>query len=271
VEHIGKALEHYPKYIPTPEPSSKISHPSWWPSDEELAENEARRARDGHAPDPYCEKCHGAEFLNPVGPDGRVMYGEVVVCDCLKTSVEVQQKDFSYSRKRGVGKTKKTFEGFKVVEGTKEAFDGFYNLAYGKTEKPFLLVYGGVGNGKTHLAEAAVLVLNGRGIDARIFTVSDVVAKIKDAIANETVEEEVKKLKGYKALIMDDYGVNYGSDWEMSKIEEIVDARYREELITVMVTNMDFNDMPERLASRFSDSKLSVLALNKGKDRRKSK
>lgn len=270
MEHIKKALEKFPKSTQS-QANTGDEQPSWWPSEVEIEENKARKEKYGYAPDLYCVRCHGAGLLHPTGVDSRVIWGRTIPCICLKESVEDHRKDFEFSRKRGVGKRKKTFEGFKVVEGTKAAFDGFYNLAHGETEKPFLLVYGGVGNGKTHLAEAAVLVLNARGIDARIFTVSDVVAKIKGAIANETVEDEVRKLKEYPALLLDDYGVNYGSDWEMSKLEDIVDARFREERITAMTTNKDVAELPERLDSRFSDGSLSVLALNKGKDRRKSK
>lgn len=171
---------------------------------------------------------------------------------------------------KGVSPRHQSFETFdRRIEGVKETYNAFYELAHGQTELPFLLVYGGVGNGKSHFCSAATIVLNRRGIDARLFTVADLMAKLKDSISTGTIEQEIKHLKEVPALVLDDLGVEYGSSWEMAKIEEIIDARYRNQLITVLTTNRDLDQLPERVVSRFCDPETSRCVLNSAKDYRR--
>ena len=88
------------------------------------------------------------------------------------------------------------------------------------------------------------------------------------SMADNSLELKIRFLKTIPALILDDYGVNYGSEWELSKIDEIFTARFRDERITVMTTNLDFDSLSERIKSRFKDSELSVAVLNNGLDQR---
>jgi primosomal protein DnaI len=133
---------------------------------------------------------------------------------------------------------------------------------------PFLLCYGSPGNGKTHLCNALAIVLNENKIGLRLYAVADLLSDLKMAMADNSIELKIRFLKTIPALILDDYGVNYGSEWEFAKIDEIFTARFRDERITVMTTNLDFDSLPERIKSRFKDSELSVAVLNNGLDQR---
>jgi len=88
------------------------------------------------------------------------------------------------------------------------------------------------------------------------------------AMNNNTLELRMQFLKSIPALLLDDYGVNFGSPWEMSKIDEIMTSRFRDEKITVMTTNLKLTEIPERIVSRFGDSVLSKTVLNEGIDQR---
>ena len=57
----------------------------------------------------------------------------------------------------------------------------------------------------------------------------------------------------------------------MSKLEHIVDCRYREQLITVVISNKDLmqlNEKSVRIVSRFSDPDVSRIVLNEADDYR---
>jgi len=73
-------------------------------------------------------------------------------------------------------------------------------------------------------------------------------------------------------LIIDDVGMGgSGSEWEYGQLEEIVVARYRERLFTIMTTNRDLSELPERVVSRFRDPDVGVVILNQGADYRRQK
>jgi len=61
----------------------------------------------------------------------------------------------------------------------------------------------------------------------------------------------------------------YGSEWEWGELEDIINYRYRERMFTVMTTNRDLTELPERVVSRFRDPDIGVVVLNSGKDYRR--
>ena len=82
-----------------------------------------------------------------------------------------------------------TFESFQLLPGTENAFFAFKALADGEHDLPFLLCYGGVGNGKTHLLEATIRGLNHRGVLCRYYTVADILRLLKQAINDDSMPD----------------------------------------------------------------------------------
>lgn len=167
-----------------------------------------------------------------------------------------------------------TFESFKALPGTEEAVRAFKAVAKGKTEKPFLFCYGGVGNGKTHLCEATVIELRKRGVFCRYYTVPEIISLLKKAlnreIAGVDTEELLQRFCRAGALVLDDLEI--GTDWERKQLELLIDSRYRGRRLTVMVSNRDLDELDrwsERIVSRVSDPGVSQLVLNRGEDYRR--
>ena len=171
-----------------------------------------------------------------------------------------------------------TFENFKLREGTEAAFKAFKALADGTTDKPFLFCYGTTGCGKTHLIEATIRQwFYGRGIICRYLTVGEFLALLKGAMIDKDRGDEGELFRRYCTapyLVLDDLGLEYGTKWEYSKLEELIRCRDADGLVTIMATNKDFKqllsegNMP-RLLSRFSDSSVSQLILNGASDFRR--
>ncbi|GAH58489.1 unnamed protein product, partial [marine sediment metagenome] len=188
---------------------------------------EEMKAMSGYAANPYCTVCRGAGYVHPRLPDGEIDYSKTIGCQaegCFADQKRTYQSTQAYAKEKGVSKFN-TFDNFKLVLGAETTLEAFRDIAFNEGAPPLLFVYGTPGNGKTHLCEAAVIQLLKRGIDCRLWTVPDLVSKLHQSITGNTTELLMNSLKVMPALIMDEWGQNYGSDWEEQKLEEIVIAR----------------------------------------------
>lgn len=175
----------------------------------------------------------------------------------------------------GLSSLENTFENFEPVKGAKKALAAFKSLASGKTKWKMLLCCGGVGNGKTHLCEATAITLYKRGIICRVLTMARIMGALKGCMGPEphiSFEELLNNYCYAERLIVDDVGMGgSGSDWEYGQLEEIVMVRYRERLFTIMTTNRDLAELPERIVSRFQDPDVGKVVINDGADYRRQK
>jgi len=187
----------------------------------------------------------------------------------------IEEKREQLRRSLGVSSLENTFESFKAVPGTGKALAAFKALAEGKSHRKMLLCYGGVGNGKTHLCEAAAIALYKRHIFCRVMAMARIMRALKECMRPEAVtayDELIERYCYCGHLIIDDVGMGgSGSDWEFEQLEEIVVARYRERLFTIMTTNLDITELPKRIVSRFSDPDVGTVVRNKGEDYRRLK
>lgn len=234
---------------------------------------EEQKAKDGYAPNPSCSVCQGFGMVHPRLEDGKVDYSTLISCQakgCLADQRKAYQATEAYLKSKGVSKFS-TFAEFKPVLGAEATLAAFMDIALNEGAPPLLFVYGTTGNGKTHLCEATLIELMKRGVDCWLYTVPDLVSKLHQSIPESTTEQIMNSLKVVPALIMDEWGQNYGSDWEEQKLEEIVIARERAELITIITSNLEPDKLPERIESRFRDKAHAKLINNQAGDYRPKK
>lgn len=171
----------------------------------------------------------------------------------------------------GVSSLENTFEALKPWFGTAKAVAAFRALASGKTGWKMLLCYGGVGNGKTHFCEATAIALYNRHLFCRVLTMDRIMAALKECMGPErqhSLEELLTNYSYSDRLIIDDVA---GTEWEMEQLEKIIRLRYRENLFTILTTNLDLTDLPVRIVSRFRDPERGRVILNSGEDYRPMK
>lgn len=176
------------------------------------------------------------------------------------------------TRSLGLTNLDNTFENFKVVPGTEQSVAAFKAVLDGP--EFMLLCYGGVGNGKTHLCEAVAIELHKRGKFCRVMKMPEMLSTLRRAIKDPEMDYD-GILANYcyaERLIVDDIGAG-GSDSDFGDriLEAIVVARYGRQLFTIMTSNRELTDLPERVTSRFEDSITSYLVLNEGADYRPNK
>lgn len=177
-------------------------------------------------------------------------------------------------RSLNVSSLEHTFDNFVHVPGAEKAFKLFKELASGSDWK-LLLCYGGTGNGKTYLCEALVIELYRRGIFLRLLTMNDITDALKRSMSKGSIPPYDVKLSNYcrtPRLIMDDFGIGEGtSDFSPRILEQIINYRQKENLLTVVTTNLNVKSLPERVVSRFKDTDYARMVLNEAADFRPEK
>ena len=208
-----------------------------------------------------CEVCAGAGFLC-IRDGNRYRTAPCRAAGCMADSVKQSL--------RGEG-PHQTFDNFKRVRGTEQSLMNARELASGKGDFRWLLIYGPTGNGKTHLCNAIAKEMRDRGVDVRVILAGDLFSMLREAIKDNRTDYLLRCFKEVEFLAVDDYGVEYNSDWELAKFDEIMTARYATSRETVVITNKDISDLPLRIRSRFQDGRMSRFCHNNAEDYRKNR
>lgn len=119
----------------------------------------------------------------------------------------------------------------------------------------FLVFSGKPGTGKSHLAIAiAQEVMNGG--TALYTSAIDAVRMIRDTWKRDSVKTEsqvLDMLASIDLLILDEIGVQYGTEAEQVSLFDIIDKRYRDLKPTILLTNLNAKGMKEFLGDRSYD------------------
>lgn len=132
-----------------------------------------------------------------------------------------------------------------------------------------LVMAGSVGTGKTHLASAVANRFIESGKKCMVIKMSELIRSIKDTWRKDSDTSEAKimdKLSKVGLLIIDEIGIQFGSDTEKLLISEIIDNRYQNLLPTVLISNLDLAGIKscigERSYDRLRDDGGKVVAFN---------
>jgi DNA replication protein DnaC len=160
-------------------------------------------------------------------------------------------------------------EGHNLSHEQRENLSRAYLQSFEFAQAPggWLLLLGGYGCGKTHLAAAIANRCAERGQPVLFITVPDLLDHLRatfapsSAIAYNTRFEEIRTAP---VLILDDLGTESSTPWAQEKLFQIFNYRYNARLPTVVTTNHELEDIPLRLRSRLLDtdlvSKTKILA-----------
>ena len=197
-----------------------------------------------------CHLCHGTEWLSIGGPLTR----EYVPCPCQGWEEKHAAKRVQWANlPDGLPRT---FENFQLVPGTEEAVFAARQFAETDCTHHILTLTGGYGSGKTHLLEA----LGRRMLESGRYVRYEYVPLLLDNL-RATYEEdaEVKFTERWamytraQVLLLDDLGAEKTSEWAAEKLTALVAERYRTGGRLVVATNLDFEQMSEKVGNRIAD------------------
>jgi len=199
-------------------------------------------------------------------PVGHPDFGKLEICVCRRANITdtVRERLFALSHLDELKDL--TFETFKprgrkgLGEMQSTSLETAYNHAhhYAQNLNGWLLLQGGYGSGKTHLAAAIANFAVGLGVPTLFLTVPDLLDALRFAYSAEdtTFEERFDQIRNAKLLVLDDFGTQNATGWAQEKLFQIINYRYINKLSTVITTNLSLDEIEPRIRSRLSDPDL---------------
>ncbi len=133
-----------------------------------------------------------------------------------------------------------------------------YEEAHEFAQNPsgWLILKGGYGCGKTHLAAAIANACVEQGQPVLFITVPDLLDHLRAAFSPASAtgyDARFEQVRKAPLLILDDLGVESRTPWAQEKLFQIFNYRYNARLATVITTNHELEEIPLRLRSRLVD------------------
>ena len=113
-----------------------------------------------------------------------------------------------------------------------------------------LLLWGGVGTGKTFAAACIANAVLDRGIPVMMTSFVRLLSVLQSR--QESDEEIVRRMGSAKLVIFDDFGAERDTGYGLEKIYSIVDSRCRQRLPSIFTTNLTLDEMQTETDTRFA-------------------
>jgi len=216
--------------------------------------------------DPNCPHCHGAGYVRYDVPMGHEKFGKLESCICRAKDVADAARSRLFAMSNLDRLTHLTFENFNAAgnqrakfmsaqdrENLHKAFE--ISESFARIPKGWLLLEGGYGCGKTHLAAAIANFAVGNGTATLFITVPDLLDSLRFAYADPetTFEQRFEEIRNAELLILDDFGTQNATAWAQEKLFQIINYRYINKLPTVITTNLMLDEIEGRIRSRLQD------------------
>jgi DNA replication protein DnaC len=135
-------------------------------------------------------------------------------------------------------------------------------LTFAENPQGWLLLKGGYGCGKTHLAAAIANYCIARGQQVLFKTVPDLLDHLRASFSPASAlgyDQTFEQVRDAPLLILDDLGTESGTPWAQEKLFQIFNHRYNARLPTVITTNHELEEIALRLRSRLADPDLTRI------------
>lgn len=194
-------------------------------------------------PDEVCSKCGGAGWV-VVEREG---LSGAERCDCFGKRRAAEREHRSHIPPQFLNSS---LENFQLPADNPIARSALstvylevrrYAKEYPLTDKPGLLLIGGTGTGKTHLAVAALKILISRGFDAIFFDYQTLLERIQrswDPASGAGDREAYRQALDTEILLLDDLGARRSLEWVEDTVTSIITQRYNERKPLIATTNL---------------------------------
>lgn len=202
----------------------------------------------------YCGKCHTRKQVRIKMPSGK----EVTPCCMCKCEIEkAEQEQAEYERReriqqieryRSVGFPDKELKKCrfsaddgenadvtKIAQNYVKHFDEFRKAGKG------LMLYGGVGTGKTFTAACIANALIDECVPCVVTNFSRIVNKLQGIW--EGKQEYLDSLNSYSLLVIDDFAMERNTEYMNEIVYNVIDSRYRSRKPLIVTTNLSEKDL----------------------------
>ena len=221
----------------------------------------------------HCKTCHGLRQTVIPAPGGTGFLRPRCLCPC-QSAAEKQRKAAEEKRERLERIQRRKAHGLQ----DRRLYDCTFANDNGKTPgltakvKRYVehwedmrtdnigcLFWGGVGTGKSYLAGCIANALMEKEIPVHMTNFALILNDL--AASFEGRNEYISHLCRYPLLILDDFGMERGTEYGLEQVFNVIDSRYRSGKPLIVTTNLTLDDLrnPEDTAhSRIYDRLLSM-------------
>ena len=208
----------------------------------------------------------------PMSRLGHPDFGRLEICVCRQRDVSQQVRERLFSLSHLDELKELTFETFQprgqkgLGEMQATSLEMAFNQAqhYARSLNGWLLLQGGYGCGKTHLAAAIANFAVGMGVPTLFLTVPDLLDMLRFSYDSEdtTFEQRFNEIRNASLLVLDDFGTQNATGWAQEKLFQIINYRYINKLPLVVTTNLALDEIDARIRSRLTDPELVIDCSN---------
>lgn len=216
-----------------------------------------------------CSHCKGAGFLRRDLPPNDPNFGRAVVCRCTTDKLKTRRQERLVKLSNLGMLSRFTFDTFSLddktmnaqqVQNRQKALDICRQYA----EKPegWLVLKGGYGGGKTHLAAGIANERISKGELTLFVVVPDLLDYLRATYGpNSQVgyDQRFNQVRNMPLLILDNFGTQASTPWAQEKLFQIINYRYNGQLPTVITTNVPLDEIDLRIRSRLLDPRISQV------------
>jgi DNA replication protein DnaC len=214
----------------------------------------------------HCPHCGGMGFIVPDLPLSDPNFGKAIPCRCQQ-QVHRRRRLTRLQQLGSLGSLHMMrFDTF-IPEPTHLSLLQKQNLRralettmhFADHPEGWLVLSGGYGCGKTHLAASIANQLVARYESALFMLVPDLLDHLRAAYNPESELEHdtfFDQVRNVPVLLLDDLGAQRSTPWAQEKLFQLLNHRYNTQLPTVITTNQRLEDLDPRLRSRLADARL---------------
>ena len=218
--------------------------------------------------DPDCPICKGVGFYRRDLPVDDPDFGRLQVCTCSQGAAQKMALAGLRQRSNLAAFSEKTFEtfnpqgmvGLEQAQSSSLEYAHSMTIQFARSLEGWLLLLGGYGCGKTHLAAAIANHAIAQGVSTLFQPVPDLLDWLRFGYGREgaSFEERFEEIRNMPLLVLDDLGTQNATPWSQEKLFQIINHRYVNRLPTVITSNQELADVEGRVRSRLEDPDLVI-------------
>ncbi len=133
---------------------------------------------------------------------------------------------------------------------------------YAEEPQGWLVLMGGYGSGKTHLAASIGNYRRAMGEEPIFVVVPDLLDHLRATFSptsSTSYDRRFEEVRSAPLLILDDLGTQSATPWAREKLYQLLNYRYNAKLPTVITTAQRMDEIDPRIRSRMQDKRLCTI------------